>query len=108
MYLACIKYFNICIKKFVSTKPTIRIALELLKIKCITIDKCMDQFDGNYHRVSTTQALKKTVYLKIFPKITLHIRRLTLGVRRSPERRVFRLQIPGREESKNFKLSRTY
>ena len=42
--------------------------------------------------ISTTQALKKTVYLKIFPKITLHIRRLTLGIRRSPERRVFRLQ----------------
>ena len=35
------------IKKFVSTKPTIRIALELLKIKCITIDKYMDQFDVN-------------------------------------------------------------
>ena len=29
------------------SKPTIRIALELLKIKCITIDKYMDQFDVN-------------------------------------------------------------
>ena len=37
--------YVLCIKKFV--KPTIRIALELLKIKCITIDKYMDQFDVN-------------------------------------------------------------
>ena len=46
--------------------------------------KYMDQFDVviNFIElalyITLTQALKKTFYLKVFPKITLHIRRLTL------------------------------
>ena len=70
MYLACIKYFNICIKKFVSTKPTIRIALELLKIKCITIDKYMDQFDVNINFIELAlhRPWKRRFTLKYSPK----------------------------------------
>ena len=38
-------------------------------------------FISKKNAISTTQALKKTFYLKIYPKITLHIRTFTLDGR---------------------------
>ena len=40
--------------------------------------KCSHQ---QKNAISTTQALKKTFYLKLYPKITLHIRTYTLDGR---------------------------
>ena len=37
--------------------------------------------DLQKNAISTTQALKKTFYLKLYPKITLHIRTYTLDGR---------------------------
>ena len=37
--------------------------------------------DLQKNAISTTQALKKTFYLKLYPKITLHIRTFTLDGR---------------------------
>ena len=45
------------------------------QISTSSAKKCSHQQNN---AISTTQALKKTFYLKVFPKITLHIRRLTL------------------------------
>ena len=64
---------NIPIKKHISSssaKPTIRIALELLKIKCITIDKYMDQFDVNINFIELAlhRPRKRRFTLKYFPK----------------------------------------
>ena len=43
-----------------------------------TAKKCPHQ---QKNAISTTQALKKTFYLKLYPKITLHIRTYTLDGR---------------------------
>ena len=50
--------------------------------------KCSHQ---QKNAISTTQALKKTFYLKLCPKITLHIRRYMLDVRRPTNTQVLYL-----------------
>ena len=47
--------------------------------------KCSHQKNA----ISTTQALKMTFYLKLYPKITLHIRTYTLDGRLTPRNENF-------------------